>query len=82
MAEKLIGTVMGYYSNIGVVAVKLGGAVKLGDKIHIKGNTTDFIQEIDSMQINRKPVTAAKKGEDIGVKVIDVARKNDKVYKV
>ena len=80
--ETLIGEVISYYSHIDVIAVQLSGALKIGDKIHVKGATTDFIQKIDSMQVEHKKVLVAKKGDSIGIKIKDKARKNDKVYKV
>ncbi len=80
--EKLIGKVSSYFSNVGVAAIELEDSIKVGDTIRIKGHTTDFTQEIDSMQIDRKPVEKAKKGQSIGVKVPDRVRPNDKVYKV
>ena len=80
MGEKQIGEVISYFSHVEVAAIKLKGKLKIGDKIHIKGHTTDFEQKIDSMQINRKDVKEAKKGDDIGIKVIDKVRPNDAVY--
>ena len=82
MEEKEIGEVIDYFSRVGVIAIKLSSALKIGDTIHIKGHTTDITQEVESMQINNKPVKGAKKGDDIGIKVNDRARKNDKVFLV
>lgn len=82
MAEKEIGEVITYFSHVEVAAIKLKTKLKIGDKIHIKGHTTDFEQEIESMQIDKKPVKEAKKGDDIGIKVNDKVRPNDKVYLV
>jgi len=79
--EKLIGTVIGYYDHVKVIAVELNSVLKVGDKIHVKGATTDFTQKIDSMQIEHEKVTSAKKGDSVGIKVKGKARKNDKVYK-
>ncbi len=81
-AEKEIGTVVGYYGHVSAIAVQLLAPLKIGDKIHVKGATTDFTQKIDSMQIEHKKVLAAKKGDSIGIKIKGKARKNDKVYKV
>ncbi len=80
--EKEIGEVFSYYNNIGVIAVKLKDKLKAGDKIRIKGSTTDFEQVVESMQIEHEIVKEAKKGTQVGIKVMDKARKNDKVYKV
>ena len=79
--ETLIGEVMSFYSHIDVIAIQLSAPLKIGDKIHVKGATTDFTQKIDSMQIEHKKVTSTKKGDSVGIKIKDKARKNDKVYK-
>ena len=80
MAEKEIGGVSSFFSHVGVAAIKLVGKLKVGDRIHIKGHTTDFEQLVDSMQIDRKDVKEAKKGDEIGIKVNDRVRPNDKVF--
>ena len=77
---KEIGYVTDYFSKIEVAAIKLSGPLKVGDKIHIKGHTSDFQQKVESMQIRQKPVKEAKKGNEIGIKVKDRVRKNDKVF--
>ncbi len=82
MAEKEIGRVSGYFSNVGVAAIKLSSGLKVGDKVHIKGHTTDLEQKISSMQIERKSVKEAKKGDHIGIKVPDKVRPNDAVFLV
>jgi len=51
MEEKLIGKVTHYYGKIGVGIVELSGNLKVGDKIHLKGHSTDFEQEVDSIQV-------------------------------
>ena len=78
---KAIGKVISYYSGIGVAAIDLTGKLKVGEKIRIKGTTTDFTQEIESMQIEHESVDEAKKGDSIGIKVQDKVRVNDMIYK-
>jgi translation elongation factor EF-1alpha len=82
MKEKEIGTVSDYFAHVVVAGITLTGALKLGDKVHIKGHTTDLEMDITSMQIDNKNVTGAKKGQSIGVKVPDRVRPGDIVYKV
>ena len=82
MEEKEIGKVEDYFGHIGVIAVKLTGELSVGDKIRIKGHTTDFVQEITSMQIEHQNVSQAKAGDDIGIKVGEKVRHGDKVYRV
>ena len=81
MADKEIGQVFSYFSKIGVAAIKLTSALKVGDKIRIKGNTTDFVQEITSMQIEHEQVKEAGKGDSVGIKVDEKTRPGDLVYK-
>ncbi len=86
MAEKKepkeIGRVSSYFSHVGVAAIKLSAGLKIGDKVHIKGHTTDFEVPVTSMQIERKDVKTAKKGDHIGIKVPDKVRPNDRVFLV
>lgn len=78
--EKEIGNVSSFFSKVNVAAIKLSGKLKVGDKIHIKGHTTDFEEEVKSMQIEGKDMKEAKKGDHIGIKVSEKVRPNDKVF--
>jgi len=81
--EKQIGEVSNYFDHIGVAALKLSAALKLGDKIHIKGGeSTDFEQEVKSMQVLHDKVEKAKSGDEVGIKVKKKVRKGYKVFKV
>ena len=80
MKEKEVGKVSSYFSHVSVAAIKLSDKLKVGDKIHIKGSTTDFEIPVKSMQIERKDIKEAKKGSHIGIVVPDKVRPNDTVY--
>ena len=83
MPEEEIGKVASYFSKIGVAAIDITkGTLKVGDKIHIKGHTTDIEQDVDSIQIEHQSVPEAKPGDSIGIKVKDRVRDHDIVYKV
>ena len=83
MEEKKVGVVIKFFGRIGVAAIKLTDeGLKVGETIHIKGHTTDLIQEVGSMQIENQNVENADPGADIGIKVGDRVRENDVVYKV
>ena len=82
MAERLIGKVDHWFGKIGVAGIELTDRLTTGDRIHILGHTTDFEQEITSMQIMHQDVTAAGPGDEVGVKVEFRARVGDRVYKV
>ena len=79
---KEIGKVTHYYTKLGVAVVELTDTLKVGDKIKIKGATSDFEQPIDSMQIEHDKVEEAKAGQSIGLKVKEHVREHDAVYKV
>jgi len=78
--EKEIGIVSGYFSHVSVAAIKLSAPLKVGDKIRIKGATTDFELDVEEIQIEREPVEKAKKGDHVGIKVPEKVRPNDKVF--
>ena len=81
--EKKIGEVTHYFGKLSVAAIKItDDSLKVGDTIHIKGHTSDFNQQIASMQIERKDIQEAKPGDNIGIKVKDHVRENDIIYKV
>ena len=77
-----IGKDVNYYTNLEVGIIELSATLKVGDKIKIKGTTTDFEQNIASMQIEHEKVQEAKKGKSIGLKVKKHVRQNDVVYKL
>ena len=82
MVEEKIGIIEHYFTNISVAAIKItSGEIKVGDVIHIVGANTDFTQEIDRMEVDRKPVDVARTGDAIGIKVKDRVREHDIVYK-
>ena len=80
MAEKEIGKVSGFFSHVEVAAIKLSSPLKKGQKVHIKGNTTDLEAKVEDIQIERKSVASAKKGDHIGIKVPEKVRPNDIVF--
>jgi U32 family peptidase len=83
MAEKKIGEVMKFFSKPSVAAVKVtDGELNVGDSIKFSGHTTDFIDVIESMEVENKSVQKAVAGDFIGVKVSDRVRPGDEVFKV
>ncbi|MBI2915348.1 MAG: translation elongation factor-like protein [Elusimicrobia bacterium] len=80
--ESVLGEVEDFFGHIGVIALTLKVPLVLGDTIHVRGHTTDLTQKVLSMQINRKPIQKAKKGDPVGIKVDDKCRKGDAVFRV
>jgi putative protease len=82
MPEEAVGKVNDFFARPVVAGIEMSGKLKVGDKIHITGHTTDIEMVISSMQINNVNVTEAKKGDSVGIKVPDRVRRGDIVYKV
>ena len=82
MADEIVGTVEDFFAHPVVAGIKLTGTLNVGDRIRIKGHTTDMEMEVGSMQIDNENVTEAKAGDSIGIKVNDRVRPGDDVYKI
>lgn len=66
-----------------VAVVKLTrGSLKVGERVWIKGHTTDLQIGISSLQINHQPVPEIKKGQEAGIKISSRARIGDRVYRL
>jgi selenocysteine-specific translation elongation factor len=82
MTENIIGKVSDFFARPVVAGIELTGSLNVGDKIRIKGHTTDLELTVGSMQIDNADVTTAKAGDSIGIKVPDHVRAGDHVYKI
>ncbi|MDD5595999.1 MAG: hypothetical protein PHY94_07155 [Candidatus Omnitrophica bacterium] len=80
--ENIIGKVTHYFPHVMAAVVKLKAPLNVGDKIKIKGHTTDFTQVVTSIQMDRAPIAAGKKGQEIGMQVNSRVRQHDVVIKV
>ncbi len=82
MAEKEIGEVTNYFKNVKAASIKLTAPLKKGDKIKIKGGEKEIEVTVDSLQIDRKDIEKAKKGDEVGLIVPESVHKGNKVYKI
>ncbi len=82
MPEEVIGKVSDFFATPVVAGIELTAPIKAGDKIHIKGHTTDMEFTVTSMELDNVKVEQAKDGDVIGIKVSDRVRRGDTVYKV
>ncbi len=82
MPEEVIGNVSDFFARPVVAGIELTAPLRQGDKIHIKGHTTDLEVTVESMQINNVSVEEAKAGDSVGVKISERVRGGDTVYKV
>lgn len=78
-----IGVVVAFFRIPVVAVIRLKqGTLRTGDRIWIKGHTTDFQQSVASMQIDHRPVPEIRKGDEAGIKVSSRARIGDRVYRI
>lgn len=82
MPEVEIGKVSDFFKKPVVVGIQLTASLKVGDKVRIKGHTTDLEFIVQSMQIDNVEVKEAKAGDSVGIKITDRARQGDTIYKV
>ncbi|TET51141.1 MAG: translation elongation factor-like protein [Dehalococcoidia bacterium] len=82
MAEVEIGRVTDFFAKPVVAGIELSGTLRIGDRIHIKGSTTDMELTVESMQVERVDIANGKPGDLVGIKVPDRVRRGDTVYKV
>ena len=80
---KKVGRITHYFPHVkaGVILVA-NEKIALGDRLHIKGHTTDFKQKIASMQVNNVPIKTAVPGQEVGLLLKKRVRHNDVVYKI
>jgi putative protease len=78
-----IGKITNYFTKIGVAEIKLeSGNLDKGDTIFIIGPTTGVIEYIvGGIRVDLKDTGKALKGEFCSVKIEEVVRRSDKVYK-
>jgi hypothetical protein len=76
-----VGCISHFFSKIGVAVVELTAPLAVGDRILVKGSSTDFEQVVESMQIEHENIPRANAGQAIGLKMAEHARERDMVYK-
>jgi U32 family peptidase len=79
-----IGFVKNYYSKIKVAEIDIrSNQLSIGDIIMVQGSNTGIIkQEIDSIESNHKKIKKANPGDWVAIKINNLVRKNDKVFKI
>jgi len=78
--EHSIGTVTHYYGHLNVGIISLAEPLRVGDQIHVKGHSTDFLQTVESIQIDHQTVAEASAGQIIGIKLSNKVRDGDRVF--
>jgi hypothetical protein len=76
-----IGSVKHFFSKISVAIIDLTAPLSVGERILVKGPSTDFEMTVDSIQIEHKSIQHAESGQSIGLKLTGQAKERDVVYK-
>lgn len=83
MTEEQVGVVVKFFAKPSVAAIEVtSGTIRQGDTLKYKGHTTDFTDQVGSIEIDNQPIEEAKVGDLIGVKVKEKVRENDLIYKI
>jgi translation initiation factor IF-2 len=83
VAEIKVGVVKTFFAKPSAAAVEVTGEdIQVGDVLWFKGFTTDFRQEVKSMQEEKQAIARATKGQLVGIQVRERVREKDLVYKV
>ena len=80
--EISVGRVTHYFDHLSVAVLALNENLKIGDKIHIVGHSTDLIQRVSSMQIEHHSVVWVKPGDHVALKVIEPVHEHDVVFRI
>jgi len=76
-----IGSVTHYFGHLSVAAVTLTDTLRVGDRIHIRGHTTNVEQSVDSMEVEHAKVDSAGPGDDVALHVSEHVREHDKIFR-
>ncbi len=76
-----VGHITHFFSKIGVAVLELTASLSVGDRILVKGPSTDFEQVVESMQIEHKNIQNAAAGQSVGLKTAQNVKERDIVYK-
>ena len=83
MKEEKIAKIVKYFAKPSVAAIEItDGYLTIGDRIKIKGHTTDFEDTVTSMQQDNRDIEKALPGQVIGIKVKERVREDDILYKI
>lgn len=77
--DKRIGEVVHYFNKIKVAVAQLDSGLKVGDQVRFHGATTDFTQQVASMQVEHEEVSEGKAGDEIAIKVKKRVRRGDEL---
>jgi putative protease len=79
--EHQIGVITRFFPKISVAVLRLDEDLVQGDEILIRGPSTNFVQKVDSMQVEHIQIAKGLKGQEIGLKLLQRVHEGDRVFK-
>ncbi len=81
--KQYVGKVTNYFSKLKVVEIYIeSNVLNVGDEVLFLGETTGVVDaNVDEIRVDLQPVETAEKGVLCSLKVEELVRRNDKVYK-
>jgi translation elongation factor EF-1alpha len=76
-----IGTITHWFGHLSVAAVRLTEPLAVGDRIHIRGQTTDLVETVSSMEIEHRKVDRAGPGDVVALAVAGHAHVHDLIFR-
>lgn len=76
-----IGKVIHYFDKAMVAVIRLSAKLSVGDTVKFVYGDDEFIQKIESMQIDHKSVESCIDGEEVAVKVEQKTHEGAKIFR-
>ena len=80
--KERIGKITHYFDKLGVAVLELEGNLSEGETIMLEKEGIGFSQTVMSMQLDKKPVKKALKGQAIGLRVEAPVKPGFEAYKI
>jgi translation elongation factor EF-1alpha len=76
-----IGTISHWFGHLSVAGVSLTAPLAVGDRIHIRGHTTNLVETVSSMEIEHRKVDHAGPGDDVALAVAGHVHEHDLIFR-
>jgi putative protease len=77
-----VGVVVHWFPHASAAVVALSHPLHVGDTIHVRGHSTDFVQQVASLALEGTPVREGAPPQTLGLRLEARARPGDRVYRV
>jgi hypothetical protein len=76
-----IGKVIHYFDKAMVAVIRLNDKLSVGDMVKFVHGDGEFVQRIESMEVERQAIQFGEAGEEVAVKVEQETREGAKVFR-